>query len=67
MMVGFPMLMYYLWICLWFYDGRLVVPTSVEGIKPFIQDMWAHIRDVSSPPLAASVVKHDRLTRLCFV
>jgi hypothetical protein len=47
MMIGFPMLMYYLWICLWFYDGRLVVPTSVDGIKPFISDMWAHIRDVS--------------------
>jgi delta24(24(1))-sterol reductase len=49
MMVGFPMLMYYLWICLWFYDGRLVVPTSVERL----QEMWTHIRDVSSPPLAA--------------
>jgi len=49
MMVGFPMLMYYLWICLWFYDGRLVAPTSVDGIKPFINDMWTHIRDVSSP------------------
>ena len=50
MMIGFPMLMYYLWICLWFYDGQLVYPTSVAGIKPFINQMWAHIRDVSSPP-----------------
>jgi Delta24(24(1))-sterol reductase len=49
MMIGFPMLMYYLWICLWFYDGRLVFPTSDEGIGPFINKMWAHIRDVSSP------------------
>jgi delta24(24(1))-sterol reductase len=53
MMVGFPMLMYYLWICLWFYDGRLVVPTSVDGIEPFIKDMWAHIRDVSSSPFGS--------------
>ncbi|KAH9995131.1 ERG4/ERG24 ergosterol biosynthesis protein [Russula vinacea] len=49
MMVGFPMLMYYLWICLWFYDGRLVVPTSVERL----QEMWAHIRDDASPNLYA--------------
>jgi Delta24(24(1))-sterol reductase len=47
MMIGFPMLMYYLWICLWFYDGQLVIPTSVEGIQPFIHEMWTHIRDVS--------------------
>lgn len=50
MMIGFPMLMYYLWICLWFYDGQLVFPTSVAGIEPFINQMWTHIRDVSSPP-----------------
>ena len=60
MMVGFPMLMYYLWICLWFYDGRLVVPTSVE----VIQEMWAHIRDVSSSPFGRLHGKHDRLSRL---
>jgi delta24(24(1))-sterol reductase len=47
-MVGFPMLMYYLWICLWFYDGQLVFPTSIKGIKPFLNEMWAHVRDVSS-------------------
>jgi Ergosterol biosynthesis ERG4/ERG24 family len=46
MMIGFPMLMYYLWICLWFHDGQLVVPTSIGAIKPFIHEMWAHIRDV---------------------
>jgi len=48
MMIGFPMLMYYLWICIWFYDGRLVFPTSDEGIKPFAQRMWTHIRHVCS-------------------
>ena len=55
MMIGFPMLMYYLWICLWFIDGRLVVPTSVDRIRPFIQEMWAHIRDVSFSPLGPYV------------
>ena len=47
MMVGFPMLMYYLWICLWFYDGQLVFPKSVDGIHPFLHEMWTHVRDVS--------------------
>jgi hypothetical protein len=67
MMVGFPMLMYYLWICLWFYDGRLVVPTSVDGIKPFIYDMWTHIRDVSPSPFGSPSGKNTiLLTQLPF-
>ncbi|KAG9224093.1 hypothetical protein CCMSSC00406_0010027 [Pleurotus cornucopiae] len=43
-MTGFPVLMYYLWICLWFYDGKLVHPTSVEDFKPFLMRMWDHVR-----------------------
>ena len=46
-MTGFPVLMYYLWICLVFYDGQLVHPTSVDDIKPFLWRMWEHIRVVS--------------------
>jgi hypothetical protein len=42
-MTGFPILMYYLWICLWFYDGKLVYPTSVDDIQPFLWRMWGHI------------------------
>ena len=42
-MTGFPILMYYLWICLWFYDGKLVHPTSTEDIKPFLAKMWGHV------------------------
>ncbi|KIJ65555.1 hypothetical protein HYDPIDRAFT_110664 [Hydnomerulius pinastri MD-312] len=49
MMIGFPILMYYLWICLWFYDGKLVTPTSVDDIVPFLERMWAHVRDDASP------------------
>lgn len=45
-MLGFPALMYYLWICLWFYDGQLVRPESVDDIKPFLARMWAHICEV---------------------
>ena len=46
MMIGFPLLMYYLWICLWFYDGQLTHPSSVDDIKPFLGRMWAHVREV---------------------
>ncbi|GJJ11481.1 hypothetical protein Clacol_005714 [Clathrus columnatus] len=43
MMVGFPVLMYYLWACLTFYDGRLVTPTSLDDIVPFLNTMWGHV------------------------
>src|SRR5258705_3057746 len=45
-MTGFPILMYYLWICLWFYDGKLVHPNSTADIEPFLGRMWAHISKV---------------------
>lgn len=45
-MTFFPVLMYYFWICLWFYDGKLIYPTSSEDIQPFLWRMWSHIRDV---------------------
>lgn len=46
-MTGFPILMYYLWICLVFYDGQLTFPSSVDNIQPFLGSMWEHIRVVS--------------------
>ncbi|KAI3475434.1 hypothetical protein L1887_63202 [Cichorium endivia] len=49
MMTLFPLLMYYLWICLWFYDGKLVVPNSLDDIWPFLQRMSAHVRDDAFP------------------
>ena len=51
MMTGFPVLMYYLWICLWFYDGKLVYPTSVDDITPFFWRMWEHVRVVGRVPI----------------
>lgn len=45
-MTGFPILMYYLWICLWFYDGKLVLPTSVDDVVPYLWRMWEQIRVV---------------------
>ncbi|KAH9920817.1 ergosterol biosynthesis ERG4/ERG24, partial [Amylocystis lapponica] len=52
-MTGFPILMYYLWICLVFYDGHLVHPTSQDDIVPFLTRMWAHICTDASPNLYA--------------
>jgi delta24(24(1))-sterol reductase len=46
-MTGFPILMYYLWICLWFYDGQLVWPESLDDSLPFLHRMWGHVRVVS--------------------
>lgn len=50
---GFPVLMYYLWICLWFYDGQLVYPKSQADVNPFLARMWAHIVEVRDTGVAA--------------
>lgn len=50
-MTGFPILMYYLWICLVFYDGQLVFPHGTDDVVPFLGRMWEHIRVVSAPPV----------------
>lgn len=49
MMLGFPVLMYYFWICLWYYDGALVHPTSLADVGPFLHRMWAHCVDGAYP------------------
>ena len=46
MMGFFPLLMYYFWICLWFYDGQLVRPKSLVDIKPFFLRMAQHVCEV---------------------
>lgn len=53
MMTGFPILMYYLWICLWFYDGQLVYPKSLDDVQPFLHKMWEHVRVVSNASFAS--------------
>ncbi|KAG8964910.1 C-24(28) sterol reductase [Tulasnella sp. 419] len=49
MMTIFPPLMYYFWICLWFYDGQLVHPSSFSDIGPFFARMWNHVRQDAAP------------------
>ncbi|KAI7864515.1 ergosterol biosynthesis ERG4/ERG24 [Spinellus fusiger] len=38
MMLGFPSLMYYFWVCLEYHQGKLIFPAelTLEGIKSFI-------------------------------
>lgn len=55
MITLFPMLMYYLWICLWFYDGQLAHPTSLRDIVPFFQRMGAHVYNDAYPTKRAFV------------
>lgn len=49
MMLGFPPLMYYLWTCLVFYDGKLVGPKSlsVEDIKGFLFTFYSIAKTAS--------------------
>jgi delta24(24(1))-sterol reductase len=49
MMIFFPMLMYYLWICLEFYNGKLIYPKSYDDILPFFLRMWNHIKTSAAP------------------
>ena len=55
MITFFPMLMYYLWICLWFYDGKLVHPSGVDDIVPFFQRMLTHMYEDAFPTQRAFV------------
>lgn len=49
MIFGFPVLMYYLWICLWFYDGQFAHPTGLSDVIPFIRRMASHVYQDAFP------------------
>ncbi|KZP01435.1 ERG4/ERG24 ergosterol biosynthesis protein [Calocera viscosa TUFC12733] len=49
MIFGFPVLMYYLWICLSFYGGQMAHPESVDDIVPFLGRMWEHVKQDAAP------------------
>ncbi|KAF2271074.1 hypothetical protein CC78DRAFT_484795 [Lojkania enalia] len=40
MMIGFPALMYYMWIGAIFYDGKFPKPAENESLSEFFQHMW---------------------------
>jgi hypothetical protein len=35
-----------MWICLWFYQGKMVYPTSLSDIVPFLRRMGTHAYEV---------------------
>jgi delta24(24(1))-sterol reductase len=52
MMLGFPVMMYYLWICLWFYHGQFARPSALAwegkgGVAEFLGTMWGYVKNVS--------------------
>ena len=49
MITLFPLLMYYLWICLWFYDGKLAHPSRLQDVGPFLQRMGSHVYNDAFP------------------
>jgi len=67
MMIGFPLLMYYLWICLWFYDGNLVYPKSIGEVQPFLFQMWTHIRQDAYPTKYAFAMYGSLMTFQLFL
>lgn len=59
MMLGFPSLMYYFWVCLEYHQGKLIVPAvfSMDGIKAFFwNDIWAAIAKDACPTWYAAKI-----------
>jgi delta24(24(1))-sterol reductase len=59
MMLGFPSLMYYFWVCLEYHQGKMIVPSvwSAEGIKAFFwNDIWAAIARDACPTVYAAKI-----------
>jgi delta24(24(1))-sterol reductase len=59
MMLGFPSLMYYFWICLEYHQGKMIGPAvwTVEGVKSFFwNDIWAALVDGARPTVYATKI-----------
>ncbi|OCL01646.1 hypothetical protein AOQ84DRAFT_328669, partial [Glonium stellatum] len=49
MMIGFPLLMYYMWIGATFYDGHFPKPVAGESFSHFLEHMWYLVRTEAYP------------------
>lgn len=50
MMLGFPCLMYYFWVCLEFHQGRLIYPSDLSQWKSWIaQEIWEKVKLRAAP------------------
>lgn len=58
MMIGFPMIMYYFWICLTYHHGKLIGPDSftLDGFKEFFEVCWTHVKVDAFPTLYATKI-----------
>jgi delta24(24(1))-sterol reductase len=53
MMVGFPLLMYYMWIGATFYDGKFPVPEEGQGFVDFVKSLGRIVYEHAFPSLNA--------------
>lgn len=54
MMIGFPLLMWYLWICATYYDGQFTIPVEGETFKEFVTvRLYGHWYEGAFPTLKA--------------
>lgn len=53
MMVGFPLLMYYMWIGATFYDGKLPLPMATQSTTQFIQHLFDLVAKEAFPTFRA--------------
>lgn len=59
MMIFFPFLMYYFWVCLEYHEGKLLVPTAFtyEAIKYAVYDeFWVKITTDAFPTVYAAQI-----------
>ena len=53
MMIGFPLLMYYMWIGATFYDGKFPVPAYGQSFGDFVKHLGSLIYEEAFPSLLA--------------
>ncbi|KAJ8102267.1 ergosterol biosynthesis ERG4/ERG24 [Lipomyces tetrasporus] len=56
MMVCFPLLMWYLWICTTYYQGQLTFPTGNETMQDFLTRLYGHFLHGAFPDLQSWVM-----------
>ena len=56
MMVGFPLLMYYMWIGATYYDGHLPVPTEGQSLTQFFKHMGHLVYEGAFPTAKAWMI-----------
>ncbi|CAB4375088.1 unnamed protein product [Rhizophagus irregularis] len=74
MMIGFPLLMFYLWGCLQFYRGKLVLPLEGELWSQIIKEAWptcyfrlTEIIDNLGPLMTVSIITGFTITFTVYI